>query len=343
MIIENVKIKGFRNIKEFDLDLSPGSNLIHGQNGAGKTSILESLFLLAFGKSFLNRKKKELLNYHSDQFIVKAVVTNSKLGENQVTGHFQQHLTLHLNEKKSNIFEINNVVYPVFFSSADYNLYIENKPHTRKMMDRFIFGVDALYIRYLLSYNNTLKQKNQLLKTTRNLTELRSWNKILSELAAKLVGIKMTFVRKLNQEIETKFGKQLQIQYKPSLDIEKGVEDSLFFEQIESMRERELHTCRAMAGPHLDGYALRLNKIPLNHYSSGEKKINLLMVYISFIELFKKIKSEYPVFLVDDFDTAIDAKNISFLIENYPSMQVIATSVNHNSRFHHLVELAKEN
>jgi recombinational DNA repair ATPase RecF len=67
------------------------------------------------------------------------------------------------------------------------------------------------------------------------------------------------------------------------------------------------------------------------------------MLYIAFIELFKRQKNEYPVFLVDDFDTAIDVENIDFLIKNYPELQVIATSVNKNNGFNRLIELRKEN
>ena len=98
-----------------------------------------------------------------------------------------------------------------------------------------------------------------------------------------------------------------------------------------------------MAGPHLDRFSLFLDEKNLRFYSSGEKKINLLMLYISFIMLYKKEKKEYPVFLIDDYDTAIDRENIDFLMNHYPDMQIIATSVNKNSDFDQLIELIKEN
>lgn len=210
-------------------------------------------------------------------------------------------------------------------------------------MDRFIFGMDKLYLRYLLSYNRGLKQKNQLLRTTRNLTELASWNKIICELSEKLVETKMTFIDKLNVEIEKKFHGRLRVQYKPSLSLEEGIDRHAFFRQMENFKQKEMTMNRTIAGPHLDGYHILLDGKPLQLYSSGEKKINLLMIYISFIELFKKEKNDYPVFLVDDYDTAIDAVNIDFLIDSYPQMQVIATSVNQNSKFNRSIRLNKEN
>ncbi|MCP5047093.1 MAG: AAA family ATPase [bacterium] len=342
MIIKKLKINGFRNLKDFEVSFSSTGNLIYGMNGAGKTSILEAVFLLAFGKSFLNRKKAELVNDQGDRFFLR-IETQNPAGLNQVTAHYKDRFSLQLNQKKSNIFEVNHYLYPVFFSSSDYNLYIESRPHTRKMIDRFIFGLDSLYIRYLLSYNKGLKQKNYLLKTSRDKSGLSSWNKIISELSGKLVAIKMKFIHRLNLEIKNKFDKRLEIVYKPSLDIEEGVSETNFFKQLEALRQKEIMVNRSLKGPHLDRYDIRLNSKNLNLYSSGEKKIHLLMVYISFIELFKSLKKEYPVFLVDDFDTAIDAGNIDFLIEHYPEMQVIATSVNANASFDRLIRLKKEN
>ena len=344
MIIRDLKLRGFRNLKQYDVSFCKNRNLIHGANGAGKTSILEAIFLSAYGKSFLNRKKSEILNHHSSEFVVHLHLTPSaeKLESrltNTISAHYQDRFLLHLDQKKTTIFEVNNYLYPVFFSSSDYNLYIESKPYTRRMIDRFIFGINPLYISYLLSYNRALKQKNFLLKTKRNPAELRSWNKIISELAEKLVGVKMTFVQRLNTEIRDTFDNRLNLVYRSSLQTKEGVSRESFFKQLEALKPTEIMSKRSLLGPHLDHLEIDLNSNHLKTYSSGEKKIHLLMLYISFIELFKKIRNEYPVFLVDDFDTAMDAENIDFLMENYPEMQVIATSVNKYSDFDRLIVL----
>lgn len=332
--------------------------MIYGLNGAGKTSILEAIFLPGFGKSFLNIKKSEIVNDNSDFFSVRICAADlcadpldesAHLHENIINSHFETQkgkFTLLLNEKKSNIFEINRYLYPLLFSSSNYNLYIESKTHRRKLMDRFIFGIDTLYIHYLLSYNKALRQKNYLLKKKQNLDEIPSWNKILAEMSEKIVSTRMKFIEMLNTEIKNRFDMNLAVDYRPSfthisslVDISQG----LFLNQLEKLQQFELIQKRSLRGPHLDLFEMRLNRKDLKFYSSGEKKINLLILYIAFIQLFKRLKNEYPVFLVDDFDTAIDDQNIDFLMENYPDLQVIATSVNKNDRFDHLIELRKEN
>jgi DNA replication and repair protein RecF len=313
--------------------------LIHGVNGAGKTSILEAIFVLGFGKSFLNVKKSEMVNDASDHFSIQADILDLENHHSTVNSFYGNSFSLLLNKKKSTIFDISGYLYPVIFSSSNYNLYIESKTYTRKLMDRFIFGVESLYLHYLLSYNKALKQKNYLLKTRKNIDEIRSWNKTISEMVEKMTYTKSKFIDNLNTEIDRKFNTGLHIDYSPS--ISSGSRDFIF-QHLERLLQSEIMYKRALAGPHLDNFDFSLKGKHLKLFSSGEKKINLLMIYISFIELFKIVRNDYPIFLVDDFDTAMDTRNINFLIDNYPDLQVIATSVNKCSSFDRSIELIKE-
>ena len=348
MIIEELKLNGFRNLKQCQVSFCKHKNLIHGNNGAGKTSILEAIFLLGYGKSFLNVKKSDILNDNSHQFTLHLSASNPYGRQNSISAIYKEKFSLFLNNKKSDIFEINNYFYPIIFSSSNYNLYIESITYIRKLLDRFIFGIDPLYIHYLLSYNRALKQKNYLLKTKQNIEEITSWNKIISEMSEKIVDIKKRFVDMLNNEITNKFDNDLGINYTPSFDIDTGSHEKKisrmhFFKQLEKRKPSEIVYKRSLIGPHLDHFQVNLNNKNLKYYSSGEKKINLLKIYIAFIELFKGLKNEYPVFLMDDFDTAIDDKNIDFLIKSYPELQMIATSVNKKNGFDQFIELRKEN
>lgn len=346
MIVENIKLLGFRNLKNLQVSFSNNKNLIHGLNGAGKTSILEAIFLLGYGKSFLSAAKSEIINRHSRGFMLHAQIAGPGGVHNSVGAEFENKFSLLLNNKKSGIFEVNKYLYPVIFSSSDYNRFIESRTYSRKLVDRFIFGIDPIYINHILRYNKGLRQKNFLLKTNKDIEEISSWNKVISEMSEIIVRTRFKFIDSINGEIKRKFDNRLEVNYKPSLEAPNKGEDitaSGFFSQMEKKKKVEIMAKRALIGPHLDDFEFQLNGKNLRHFSSGEKKIHLLMAYIGFIELFKEIKKDYPVFLVDDFDTAIDEKNIGFLMENYPDMQVIATSVNHNKGFDRLIELHKEN
>ncbi len=303
---------------------------------------MESFFVIGFGKSFLKVKKADMVNYDMDSFSIYLNVETGNT-ENDLSAIYEKSdFNLFLNDKKSNIFEMSDYFYPVFFSSSNYNRNIDSITALRKMVNRFIFGVRPLYIHYILSYNKNVKQKNFLLKTKKNVLELRSWNKSISEMSEKIVQNRVEFIEKLNHEIQKKFRHALSITYTPSFNTDKGISKDIFFQQLDQLTELEMKNQKSMIGPHLDGYELVLNSKNLKFYSSGERKLYLLMIYIAFIELFRNLKNQYPVFLVDDFDTTFDKKNIDFLIDNYPDMQVIASSINKNEDFNRLIELKKE-
>ena len=186
MIVKNLKVAGFRNFENLEVSFSEKKNLIHGLNGTGKTSILEALFMIGFGKSFLNVKKSDVINYRSKEFVVNLNLEN-EFGNHDLSAFFNNNFSLLLDGKRTNLMEINKYFYPVFFSSSNYSQSVEAKSHKRKMFDRFIFGVDSLYIHYILCYNKSVKQKNFLLKTKNNFSELSSWNRTISEMAEKII------------------------------------------------------------------------------------------------------------------------------------------------------------
>lgn len=329
-------------MKNLGVEFSPRKNLIFGLNGAGKTSVLESIFVIGFGKSFLPVKKSDLVNYDMDSFSIYLDVETVKT-ENTLSAIYKKNaFSLNLNDKKSNLFEISDHFYPVFFSSANYNRCIDSITILRKMMNRFIFGVRPLYIHYILSYNRNVKQKNHLLKTRRNELELTSWNKSISEMSEKIIHNRVDFIDKLNQVIHERFGNGLSVLYRPSFGIENGFSRDLILQKLDQLQEQEMVHRKSLIGPHLDGYDLMMNSQNLKFYSSGERKLYLMMIYIAFIELVRKARNSYPVFLVDDFDTTFDKKNLDYLIEHYPDIQVIASSVNRYGDFDKLIELTEE-
>jgi len=167
LVVKKLEINGFRNLNNFSIQFGETKNLIFGVNGSGKTSVIEALFLLGFGKSFLAIKKKELINFNASGFFVHAEVIN-KSGENTLTACLEKNFCLQANNEKTLFSQTNQFLYPLFFSSSHYNYYIDYMAYFRKLIDRFIYGVHSLYLRDVLRYNTILKQKNHLLKNLSN-------------------------------------------------------------------------------------------------------------------------------------------------------------------------------
>ena len=344
MFIKRLRLLNYRNLVSFETRFQSRKNLIFGPNGTGKTSVLESIYLLGFGKSFLNVNRDELVNERADRFSALVDIQNQR-NENCIRGEFaEKSLHLFLNEHATNMGEISGYLYPIVFSSHTFQIYVDYLPWLRRLVDRFIFGVRPLYLHYILGYNKALKQKNHLLKNrsqTVDISEIDSWNRILAETGCKLIDERMKFVSQLNGENDGRFGQALKIVYHPSLLSGGAISESSFFHDLKSLVPQELKRKRSLIGPQRDHYEILLHGRKLNLFSSGEKKKFFLMLYFSYIGLYEKVKKEYPILLIDDFDSALDRENLDFLVDHYPDMQVLATSVNPNDKFDHFIELKR--
>jgi DNA replication and repair protein RecF len=345
LIVKKLEINGFRNLNNFSIHFGAGKNLIFGANGSGKTSIIEALFLLGFGKSFLSVSKKELVNFDASGFYLNAEVLN-RSGENNLTACMEKSFSLCLNGEKSLLAQINPYLYPLVFSHFNYNSTIDTIPYFRKMVDRFIYGLVSLYLHDVLRYNTILKQKNYLLKNlgkSINTSELNSWNTLLAESGCRIVKKRMTFIDQLNQSTAKIFRLDLKINYFPALLNSTSFSETTMRNDLDRMRDAEIKAKRSLVGPQRDRFDVVVFGKKLQLFSSGEKKKYLLMIYIAFIELFRQARNDSPVFLIDDYDAAMDEENLGYLLDHFPAMQVIATSVARNEKFGHLFELKKEN
>jgi len=251
-----------------------------------------------------------------------------------------------VNNEKGSLLEIGKYLYPLFFSSLNYSFYIDHNPYFRKMIDRFIFGLHSLYLHQILRYNHLVKQKNSLLKKLGkpiHVSELDSWNKLLSATGFEIVNKRMNFITNLNNEIADSFTPDLGIEYQPALIAQGGISESSFFNDLCQVKNSEIQCRRSLLGPHRDRFAITASGKKLQLFSSGEEKKYLLMVYLAFINMFYREQNDHPVFLIDDYDATMDEKNLNFVIDHFPLMQIIATAVTRNGKFENLFELGKEN
>lgn len=344
MVVKKLEINGFRNLNCFAVDLAAAKNLIFGVNGSGKTSVIEALYFLGFGKSFLPVQRRELVRFGGAGFFLSAEIVD-KSGENTITARLEKGLALKLNEERSFLTQVGRHLYPLFFSHFLYSQVIDGAPHLRKLIDRFIYGLSSLYLHDVLRYNNTLKQKNYLLKNlgrTINNSELRGWNTLLAETGSKLVKKRMAFTNQLNDALGETFSDVLRLQYHPALFSDRPFSETTFLEDLDRAGTAEIRSRRSLIGPQRDRFEVEVNERKLQLFSSGEKKKYLLMLYMAYIDMFRRTRSEYPVLLLDDYDAVMDEGNLEFVLDHFPAMQVIATSVAANERFERCIELKKE-
>lgn len=341
MVIRSLLLNYFRNHRESEFEFTTGKNLIYGANGVGKTSILEAVFLLGFGKSFLNIRKEEIIQRGRETFLVKGSI-QSPWGVHKIVTSYQEGINMYLDDKKITLSRVNRYFFPVVFTSTDFPKYLERKAYKRKLFNRFIFGFEDLYLHLLLDYNKTVRKKNILLKRDIEPAELRSWNRVLVNSCVRIVELRNAFVCSLNRYLGD-IDPALKVEYRPSLDISKGVEREGFLDQLTAAGSRERKYGRCLVGPHLDDYAMMYKNRDVRTGSSGEKKLNLLMIFVAMLNYYRDHRGDFPVFLIDDFDSAIDDRGLDFFFSILPDLQVVATSIDRRAMFENSLELVKEN
>lgn len=344
MVVKKLEINGFRNLNGLAIEPHPGKNLIFGANGSGKTSVIEALYFLGFGKSFLPVCRRDLVRTGAAGFFLQAEVAD-RLGEQRVSARLETGLSLRLNGERAQLVEVSRHLYPLFFSHFLYSQVIDGVPLFRKLIDRFIFGLSSLYLHDVLRYNTALKQKNCLLRNWGkpvDISELQGWNALLAETGSKLIKKRREFTDQLNEAMAEAFGGSLSLDYHPAAGEAHPEDAAALLQELTRARDSERKARRALVGPQRDRFEMNVSGRRLALFSSGEKKKYLLMLYTAYIGLFRRCRGEHPVLLLDDFDAVMDEDNLEFVLSHFPALQVIATSVAPDRRFERRFELKKE-
>ncbi len=298
---------------------------------------------MGIGKSFRESNKKKLIEIGQNDYILMCNA-RSKTGVVNIRTEFKNKSYFKISDKKCHLSDLQKHYAPIFFSADFCNLILNSSSYRRKFFDRLIFGIDSLYLPLLLRYNHVVKQKNQLLKTYCNTRDLESWNFVLCDMIVSLTRYRQGLVDCINQILCNRFGDVVAVSFSPTISVEMiGSAEQVFrFLMTNLYHEKKYKT--SLFGPHRDKFLiLYKNKTNLLMNSSGEIKIFMFFLYLSYFDYFFSVRNEFPVLLIDDFDAALDADNKRLLLNYADKMQVIASSVNRFNDFDCAIHLEKEN
>ena len=344
MEINNLKMISFRNHKKTNISFDPGLTIIWGKNGSGKTSILEAIHSLSFGKSFRTNNKNDLIKKGEEVFYLKGDFKSKNNSKNTVSlsqdikGNKKITINQKIIKKRKELFGLNNVVV---FSPEEEEITKGSPLIRRNYFDKVFSICSSKYLEKLLSYNKLIKQRNTLLKTEKNLgkkeQELDIWDKPLS---IKGIGLWLHREKQMNQftlffsDVVERFDKNLLLDIKYSLKTQKK-ED--YISALKKGRLDDIKRGYTSFGPHRDDVLFKWNKKKIkNHGSQGEHKLFLALLKIS-EHLFISQKTEKtPIFLIDDMFANLDKERSKKLLrfvetfknKNKQKSQTIITTTN---------------
>lgn len=343
MLLSNLRLLNFKNYSNCTFDFNPGLNFIYGDNGNGKTNILEAISFLCYTKSFLQSSESDCVKYGEEALEVTGFFKSSLDTKNKVSFAYNKpdsKKAITLNDESIGRQSLFFGKIPlVVLSPGDIKLTSGSPAERRRSFDILISQISRLYFEDLKNYNRVVKQKNTLLRDNLNqrkysenqLTDmLKLWNDELIEYGVKIILKRIDVVNEFRKYVEESFKKIVGDSYIPIINYESEAAEGEEISQNkleEKFRELlgekyilELKRGVSLIGPHRDNYSFLMRKNGevfdiKNFASQGEHKTFLVALRLSEYRYLKdKLEgsgSGSPILLLDDVFSELDSNRIN--------------------------------
>lgn len=353
MLLEFISLINFKNYEESKLYFSNTLNCLLGQNGSGKTNLLDAIHYLALCKSTTNYSDTQLIKHEESYFMLKAEVSHE--GEKHV-------VESSVMQRKSKVFKYDGKSYEklsehigkmplVMVAPNDIDLIREGSEFRRKFVDGILAQVNTSYLIQLLEYNKYLKSRNALLK---HFFETRTFDKdLLSTYDAKIIPLNHS-IHKMRLEMMELFIPIFNELYRFISDAEDqvGLEYRSrvlmpdFDQEFKDSLQHDLNSHRTNKGIHKDDFKFTIDNYELKKFGSqGQQKSFVLALQLAkqkYLELKKGFK---PLLLLDDIFDKLDDQRIAKLvnlISDGSLGQVFLTDANPQRTKDHIKSVASE-
>lgn len=348
MYIAKLCVQNFRNLETQSIDFAPGLNVLVGNNGMGKTNILESIYFLSIGRSPRAVKDAECIAFGKDNSKISLeYVRNSVLRDIDLTLDKKKNKTLILDKVPAKrLSEIVGYFGSVYFSPQELQIVSGSPGTRRRFVDIINCQISPQYMEELSRYQHSIKQRNNYLKKSKPKTydlELESWDTEIAKLFATLTKKRKLFVDMLN-DIASKIHKKITkdqenlcIKYISSVD-EIGSFDDLckkFMEQTKQNFEKDRVLEYTTFGCHNDDFEIGLQYLENNEVkktinlkkngSQGQQRTAVLALILAEVDILKNEYDEPPVLLLDDVLGELDDNRQRNLMEFCKDFQTIIT------------------
>jgi len=335
MKLDSVQLTNFRNISSAKLEPSPSLTVIQGVNGSGKSSLVESVFYLGFGRSFRTSKHASVIKTGESGFSVFASCTNEK--REKLTLGFQRSrddsFTCSVNGAHSNkLSDLVSLVPVQLFTPQSTDLILGSPSERRKFCDWGLFHVEHQFQQVSTQYAKFLKHRNALLKQQADLTlsQNQYWETCFVETAQRLHGYRIDYVEKL-RPIFCKYVQEILSGYEVTLSYYQGWEkDASLSESLVKKREYDGKIGHTSSGPHKADLRLKVNGVNAQELlSRGQLRMAVAALQMAQTELFNTLTDRKSIFLLDDVGAELDADKRELFIDGLLHMdtQVFVTAI----------------
>lgn len=335
MWVSQLQLTNFRNYARLQLQPDAGLCVLTGDNAAGKTNVLEAVFLCALGRSHRTSRDAELIR-ESEQAGAVALTLHTRGGTRNIS------CKLMAGERKrvlidgtalSRSGELLGCLNVVMFAPEDLMLVKGGPGERRRFLDMEISQLRPAYYYTLQQYNVALKQRNALLKAEAETALLEPWDEQLSRLGAAITAERAQFLSELGGiasrlHVQLSGGREtLLLAYQPNLpDVEPDRLAAAMRERLFDALERDRFRGSTSVGPHRDDIAMALDGSDVRVYGSqGQQRTVVLSLKLSELQIMRQLRGESPVLLLDDVFSELDRRRQRMLLDAVQGCQTFLT------------------
>jgi DNA replication and repair protein RecF len=328
MPLAELRIENLRCIQSAALELSPDLNLIAGENGAGKTSLLEAIFLLGRGRSFRTRNSERLIRHGQGRLTVFGRTDDAppKMAGVEISTNGGTRARIN-GQDAASLLELSGVL-PVQAIDPEIHKLVDQGPERRRRwLDWLVFHVEPTFGTHWSRYNRALKQRNAALRT--GSAQVSSWNTELIANGEAITQSRQRTVERLRPRLEATF------QRFGDLDVSLGFSagwaaDTSFEDSLRSHLERDRQRGSTTSGPHRADILLRRSqRLARETLSRGQQKLTAVAMIVSQLQLLQEELGLHATLLLDDPAAELDERNLQRLFAELSLLrcQMIATSL----------------
>lgn len=327
MILKNLSLQNFRSYKRQDFKFTDNTTLVVGNNGVGKTNLLEAIFLLATGSSFRADKDEQMVLYGQEFGRVTGHLGGGRMDSSELTVLLTKPKRFLVNGVAKRKMDFIGNLRCVLFRPEDIDLILGSPSTRRDYLDFVLEQVDRDYRRSSLSYKKGLRQRNKLLERIREgqgeRNQLLFWDKLLIKNGGVITAKREGYLDFVNQKLQVR---NLKLVYDPS---------RISPARLEQYADNEVGAGKTLVGPHRDEFKFiyqrsgKLEKDLSLYGSRGEQRMAVLGVKLAELEFMDQSisgEADRPVLLLDDIFSELDHEHRETVLTLLEKQQTIITT-----------------
>ncbi|PHS66733.1 MAG: DNA replication and repair protein RecF [Flavobacterium sp.] len=322
MTLENLSLLNYKNFETISFQFDPKINCLVGNNGVGKTNVLDAIYHLSFGKSYFNPITSQNIKHGTDFFVVEGNYNKEEREEK---------IIISVKRGLKKVIKRNGKSYPrfsehigflplVIISPADRDLIIEGSDTRRKFIDGVISQGDSDYLHTLLNYNKVLTQRNSLLKyfavnQAYNQETLNIYNLQLHDLGTTIFEKRTGFLKEFMPIFMKRYQSISNSVENVNLSYKSQLQEKELLPLLEENLQKDKLTQYTNFGIHKDDLTFEIDEHPIKKFGSqGQQKSYLIALKLAQFDFIKVHSKVNPILLMDDIFDKLDESRVEQII-----------------------------